>query len=713
MINFKSYLTEEESQGQKLKHLTHLEDHVIHNGDPGAATAAQHLDDVHNILQGKNSTTHVSTKYDGAPSIVFGTHPQTGQFFVASKSAFNKNPKINYTPEDIEKNHGHAPGLVEKLKSALEHLPKIMPQKGGVYQGDMMYTKPDVTKSKGMYHFTPNTITYSSPQDSAQGKAIKNSEMGVVVHTQYGGGRDLGSMSASPLDPKTRAKFNKHPDVHNIDPTIDVNPSNYTPEERNAFLNHKEAARQAYGKMKPEAMEALQGHGLELEKHINKNVREGTAPSTEGYIADLTDKTNKDIEKLKSPAGKEKRAQQHAANVQNILQNKEHFDKALQLHGHLQAAKNILTHVMAKNNPFMHSIGGEATGPEGAVAVDKQGNMSKFVDRGEFSRQNLLAGKFRKEQPISEQYIIENVFDTHVTTFMRANPPTAGHEKVVDKVLDVAKKTGGSHSVVLSHSQDPAKNPLSPTQKLTHAKRAFPNANVKTSSEAAPSLLHHAAKLHAQGVKDLHLVVGQDRVGQFNDLLHKYNGVESKHGYYKFNNINVHSAGDRDPDAEGVEGISGTMMRKAAKSGDRDTFHAGASSAMSEKHRDDMMKDVVKGMSNKTVVKEDYLLENSGKVPLEADAPSVAELSARGSMESGPKKKKIKEETGSGSVGGLGFNTGNPAVDDEKISSYVNTNMLAKDDENGALVDMMRKTNSPIAQKIGFKAFDPRQKGKK
>jgi hypothetical protein len=275
MINFKEFIAEqaEPAQGQKLKHLTHLEDQVIHNGHEGVGIAAQHLDDVHSMLMGKNTKTAVSTKYDGAPSIVFGQHPETGQFFVASKSAFNKNPKINYTPEDIERNHGHAPGLVEKLKSALQHLPKIMPKNGGVYQGDMMHTKPDIQKSKGMYHFTPNTITYSTPQDSAHGKAVKNSEMGIVVHTQYGGGKNLGSMSAMPVDAKTRASFVHHPDVHNIDPTIDVNPSNYTPEEQREFLNHKEAARIAYGKMKPEAMEALAGHGISLETHINRMVR--------------------------------------------------------------------------------------------------------------------------------------------------------------------------------------------------------------------------------------------------------------------------------------------------------------------------------------------------------------------------------------------------------------------------------------------------------
>ena len=402
MINFKEFIAEQanpSTKGKPLTHLMHPEDRIVHEGHEGVGIAAQHLDDVHNMLMGKNSKTTVSTKYDGAPSIVFGQHPETGQFFVASKSAFNKNPKINYTPEDIERNHGHAPGLVEKLKAALEHLPKIMPKNGGVYQGDMMYTKPDIQKSKGMYHFTPNTITYSTPQDSSHGRAVRNSEMGIAVHTQYGGGKDLGSMSAMPLDSRTRGQFVHHPDVHNIDPTIDVNPSNYTPEEQREFLNHKEAARLAYGRMRPEAMDALAGHGIALEKHINRMVREGGVPSTQGYIDDLTAQHNKDMEKLKSQAGRDKRAQQHAALMQQILENKKHFDKAFEVHGHLQRAKDVLTSVMAKNSPFMHTINGEATGPEGFVAVDKQNKMSKLVNRKEFSRQNLLgAGMIAKQK---------------------------------------------------------------------------------------------------------------------------------------------------------------------------------------------------------------------------------------------------------------------------------------------------------------------------
>ena len=199
------------------------------------------------------------------------------------------------------------------------------------------------------------------------------------------------------------------------------------------------------------------------------------------------------------------------------------------------------------------------------------------------------------------QFIREqlNPEPSHVMTFMRANPPTAGHEKVVQQVLNLAKKNKAGHSVVLSGSHDSSKNPLNPSQKLKHAKRAFPYANVSVASEGAPTILHQASKLHQMGVKHLHVVVGADRVEEFNKLLGNYNGKEGKHGFYNFNSINIHSAGARDPDAEGVEGMSATKMRQAAKAGDRNAFHSGASSAMSGAHKDEMFNDLRKGMGVK------------------------------------------------------------------------------------------------------------------
>ena len=129
MINFELFLIESSNE-EKLKHLEHAEDHPINAGAQGYEHAHNTLKGIHDALRGHSSKVSVSTKYDGSPSVVFGYHPENKRFFIASKSAFSKDPKINYTHADIEKNHGHAPGLVAKLKTGLTHLPKVTPQEG-------------------------------------------------------------------------------------------------------------------------------------------------------------------------------------------------------------------------------------------------------------------------------------------------------------------------------------------------------------------------------------------------------------------------------------------------------------------------------------------------------------------------------------------------------------------------------------------------------
>ena len=385
MLNFRTYLVEQEEEGKKLKHLTHIEDLPIHQGNAGVSQAHDTLMGMHDKLLGHENDIPMSTKYDGAPSIVYGHHPQTGKFFVASKSAFNKNPKINYTDADIEQNHGHAPGLVEKLKAALRHLPKIAPRQG-VYQGDVMYTKPDIEDHDGKYHFTPNTIQYSVPKESNHGRSIKAAKFGLVTHTKYEGGPTLEKMGATPnVDHKN---FRYDPDVHNINPETKIDPSKYTPAMQRDFLNHMENARATYSRMKPEALDALQGHGENLEAHINDMVRKGGKPSVEGYVDHLTNRAQKGIDAVKTDAAKLRKSQEHAGVLQHINANKKHFADSLELHNHLQKAKNVLVHAANQGSDFEHHAGGEEVGPEGYVI-----NGAKAVDRGEFSRLNFLKGK--------------------------------------------------------------------------------------------------------------------------------------------------------------------------------------------------------------------------------------------------------------------------------------------------------------------------------
>jgi len=198
-----------------------------------------------------------------------------------------------------------------------------------------------------------------------------------------------------------------------------------------------------------------------------------------------------------------------------------------------------------------------------------------------------------------KSFLKEEVEKHHALAFGRMNPITSGHEAVVNKLHSVAKEHGATHQLVVSHSQDAKKNPLSAAQKVKHAKRAFPGTKVKAASSDAPTILHHAAAAHKSGATHLHVVAGSDRHEEMHNLLHKYNGKDSAHGHYNFKKITVHSSGERDPDSEGTKGISASKMREHAASGNQKEFHKGAPSKMSDAHKTEMYNDVRKGMGHK------------------------------------------------------------------------------------------------------------------
>ena len=193
MISFKETLIED-----KNTHLEHLEDEIINNGVAGAKTAILFLDSLKDMLSGSSAgKTVVTVKWDGAPAVFAGINPENGKFFVATKSLFNKTPKINYTNADIALNHGSG-GLSDKLKVALKHLPELGMK--GIFQGDIMFTKDDLAQENidgvSSLTFTPNTITYAVPDDSKLASTIRKSKIGVVWHTQYTGST-IADLSAS------------------------------------------------------------------------------------------------------------------------------------------------------------------------------------------------------------------------------------------------------------------------------------------------------------------------------------------------------------------------------------------------------------------------------------------------------------------------------------------------------------------------------------
>ena len=194
--------------------------------------------------------------------------------------------------------------------------------------------------------------------------------------------------------------------------------------------------------------------------------------------------------------------------------------------------------------------------------------------------------------------------DTAIFTFGRFNPPTLGHEKLVIAVANVARREGGEYFVYPSHSQDPKKNPLDQTTKVNYMKKMFPKHKENIIISTGKNALQAASELHDEGYTNLVMVVGSDRVKDFQTLLDRYNGDENKaHGFYDFDKIKVVSAGERDPDAEGVSGMSASKMRQSAVEGDFKTFRSGIPSSLNDKDTKKMFNDIRKGM-RLSVVKE-------------------------------------------------------------------------------------------------------------
>ena len=203
-----------------------------------------------------------------------------------------------------------------------------------------------------------------------------------------------------------------------------------------------------------------------------------------------------------------------------------------------------------------------------------------------------------------KSFMTEEKGDTAIFTFGRFNPPTLGHEKLIIAVANVARREGGEYFVYPSHSQDPKKNPLDQTTRVKYMKKMFPKHKENIITSTGKTALEIASELHDKKYTNLVMVVGSDRVKEFQSMLDRYNGDENKaHGFYDFDTIKVVSAGERDPDAEGVSGMSASKMRESAVEGDFKTFRSGIPSSLNDKDTKKMFNDIRKGM-RLSVVKE-------------------------------------------------------------------------------------------------------------
>jgi hypothetical protein len=404
-MNFKEFLSE--SKEGKNVHLEHLEDEVLNRGVVGARQAINFLQSLRDMLAGHSETkVNVTTKWDGAPAIFCGINPENGKFFVGTKGVFAKNAKLNYTNEDIDKNHP-SEGLNEKLKLALRYLPKL--NVTGILQGDMMFSEKDIKEEtidgENYIIFQPNTIVYAVPSSTNLAKMMKAAKIGIVFHTSYTG-KTMEDM---------RASFNI--DIGKLSVTKDVwfrdasfvdasGTATFTAQETRQITHILSLAGRTFQTIDSKFLNSLNVREtllIDIKAFNNSKVRAGeeikdTSSHVNQLIKYIEDKHNAKILDAKKQETRQKRISEKTDEVRllrsNIHSLKLIFDlmnliveAKLMIVSKLQSVKSIGTFIKTDD-------GFKVTSPEGFVAVDKlKGNAVKLIDRLEFSQANFNATK--------------------------------------------------------------------------------------------------------------------------------------------------------------------------------------------------------------------------------------------------------------------------------------------------------------------------------
>ena len=390
------------------KHLEHLEDDILNNGSEGGKTSIAFLRSLGSMLsQGdKTKSTKVTTKWDGAPAIVCGIDPRTGMFFVGNKSVFNKTtPKICISDGGIDKFYPDS-GLNSILKSCLKYLKTLGITE--VIQGDLLFTEntknTTTVGGKLCVTFTPNTITYAIPLDTALGKRVKDAKVGIVFHTNYTGfavpemtagfGVDVSSYQGNPDVAVFSSDFN------------DASGSaNFTAAELTKF---KSTVNMAEGSLRQAAkfLDVMKGSdkfafNVVFKSFFNTYIRKGTAiPSTNKVLTDFATYystiLDKEINSKKSVKGKEKWTDVKNNGLKFISANQRSIYMTVASYKNLTTAKLMIIRKLEKVKgigTFLKDGNGyKVTAPEGFVAI-KSGSALKLVDRLEFSVANFTTDK--------------------------------------------------------------------------------------------------------------------------------------------------------------------------------------------------------------------------------------------------------------------------------------------------------------------------------
>ena len=395
--------------GAKNLHLEHLEDEIINQGIDGGRGAINFLQGLRDMLKGNsNSSVNMTVKWDGAPAIFCGKHPETGQFFVAKKSLFNKTPLFYTSEQEINDASELSGQLKEKFLTSFKYLSKL--SWNTIMQGDLMYTNDKkMTKidGKSFITFQPNTIMYAVDVNSKLGKTIASSKMGIVFHTTYSGStiEDLG------------ASFGANTSSLGNSSDVWVDDATYKDVSGNSTMTAKETlkltqvlsgvGKSFHGITKKDLQKFMElqstinqkGAGASYKTYCNAQIRGGSfKPTYAGYMKHFENYwRDKVVGKVKMEKTKEIKREIGEQLYNELRALNKFITNLTKFMEGLVIAKQIiivaLNRVKSIGTFKKTATGFEVVNPEGYVAIDKTGSAVKLVDRMEFAYNNFTAQK--------------------------------------------------------------------------------------------------------------------------------------------------------------------------------------------------------------------------------------------------------------------------------------------------------------------------------
>ena len=390
----------------QLKHLEHLEEEMLNYGVEGCKSAVSFLKELRKMLGHQESSGFMQTKWDGAPSVICGTDPKSGMFFVGTKSVFAKTqPKLCFVDKQID--DWYDGDLAEKLKFALKYFGELGID--GVIQGDLMFTdstlKTETVNGERLYTFRPNTITYGIPVDHPIGKAAGTAKIGVVFHTHYTGD-DLPTMQARAGADVTGSRNALV--IKNDTPMHRVGFSKAEMQRFDSHISKIERMCQICGPFLDNLVENFGNTGDKkfhistyLKQFFNAEIRErrnvGNIDETIHALVDFYDaKMQKELAKIKTVPNRVKKANLVYQSENYLIDNVYKFKAMLALYKEIQTVKQMVIDKLDHLETFRTFVetekGYKITSPEGYV-LHKDGDMIKFVNRLEFAYNNFTLQK--------------------------------------------------------------------------------------------------------------------------------------------------------------------------------------------------------------------------------------------------------------------------------------------------------------------------------